>query len=109
MKYFILMLMFSSVMVLADKKLSKEPPVRIIDRKRFNVEDCKPDPLTPCLIETVTIQNDLLVLSMVTISCGDQYDEQSIQVPARALLKVHIELTFPPTKEEWCKIVGHYE
>ena len=82
--------------------LKKAEP-RITAHLQHPTENCTPDPLSPCLSESISILNPLYKPVLVSVECGEENRGVVIQIPARMVLTIDLEFTAPMIDE--CKIV----
>lgn len=84
----------------------KEKAPRIIKHSTTHMKDCKEDPLSPCIMERIVIENPLYRYVDATVSCGNEFDEQVLELYPRARQEFVIELTYPTSGSNapYCKI-----
>lgn len=87
-------------------KATKRPAPHVVSTTQKQVDNCKETPLSPCLSETVVVENPLFAPVLVDLACGMDYDEQQVQIPARTRLSIEIELTTAPGHNPSCVMVG---
>ncbi len=84
----------------------RPPQPSIVDSSSRRNDECKEDPLNPCIFEILVIKNPLLVPVEVTIGCGIDLDINTAIVPARSKMTVELEITSPVDRTGHCQIVG---
>ncbi len=80
---------------------------RIVSQERFRPSQCfEDDPLGPCSGVRLLLENPIYSAAELRISCGDENDEQLVQIPPRSRLTVEVLMTLPVGGDSPCSMLG---